>query len=72
VTPRYEVETPEDNPDSAGAWRPVQVYHGGGITEPLAFESLDETQAYGSSRTLRDGGRPGAADGHIRGMSKRL
>ena len=46
MTPRYEVETPEDNPDSAGAWRPVQVYHGGRITEPLAFESLDEARAY--------------------------
>ena len=65
MTPHYEVEMPEDNPDSAGTWRPVQVYHGGGITEPLAFESLDEAQAYvaktdGEARVVLvadDGGR---------------
>jgi hypothetical protein len=46
MTLHYEIEVPEHEPDFVGAWRPVRVFRAEGIAAPLAFESLEEAQAY--------------------------
>ncbi len=58
MSPRYEVEVPEREPDSVGRWRPVRVYRADAVTTPLTFESLDEARAYvakqgGEARVVR-------------------
>ncbi len=65
MTPHYEVEVAEHDPDFAGAWRPVWVYSGHALTTLLTFESMEEAQAYvakaaGEARVVRvtdEGGR---------------
>ena len=46
MSPHYEVEVPEHEPDFVGAWRPVRVFRGDAIPTPLTFDSLDEARAY--------------------------
>ena len=58
MTPHYEVEVPERQPDFAGAWRPVRVFRADAITTPLTFATLDEARAYvakaaGEARVVR-------------------
>ncbi len=58
MTPHYEVEVPEHDPDFVGAWRPVRVYRADAITTPLTFATLDEARAYvikaaGEARVVR-------------------
>jgi hypothetical protein len=58
VSPRYEVEVPEHDPDFAGAWRPVRVYRADALTTSLTFATFDEARAYvaraaGEARVVR-------------------
>ena len=58
MSPRYEVEVPEREPDFVGRWRPVRVFHADAVTTPLTFASLDEARAYvartaGEARVVR-------------------
>ncbi len=58
MTPRYEVEVPEHEPDLGDGWRPVRVYRADAITTALTFASLDEARAYvakaaGEARVVR-------------------
>ncbi len=46
MTPHYEVEVPEHEPDFAGAWRPVMVFPADAVPMPLTFATLDEARAY--------------------------
>lgn len=69
MSPRYEVELPDRDPDLAGAWRPVRVYRADALTTPLTFATFDEARAYvaraaGEARVVRvtdDGDREVAA-----------
>ena len=46
MTPHYEVEVPEHEPDFAGAWRTMRVFPADAAPSPLAFGSLNEARAY--------------------------
>ncbi len=58
MTPHYEVEVPEREPDFVGRWRPVRVFRADAVTTPLTFARLDEARAYvaraaGEARVVR-------------------
>ena len=46
MTPHYEIEVPEHEPDFVGAWHPVRVFRADVIPTPLTFDTLDEARGY--------------------------